>query len=96
MREPWGAGHTHSPVQAFAYAQGGVSFWGVQYHAEIPPAHMAGILVEAGEADAAMAGDLRACESDADAAIRLGVAPEDLAPATRLTELRNWLDHLRA
>jgi len=90
------AGNAHSPVQAFAYDEGGVSFWGVQYHPEVSPAHMAGVLVHAGETDAALIADLEVAETDAGAAIRLGGAPEDLAPATRLTELRNWLRHIRA
>jgi len=90
------AGNAHSSVQAFAYDQDGVSFWGVQYHPEIPPAHLAQVLVRAGETDAQLIADLEIAETDAGAAIRLGAAPEDLAPATRLTELRNWLSHIRA
>lgn len=90
------AGNAHSPVQAFAYDAGGVSFWGVQYHPEVPPAHMAQVLLRAGETDAAMIADLEIAETDAGAAIRLGAAPEDLAPATRLTELHNWVAHIRA
>ena len=88
------AGNAHSPVQGFVYEKNGVSFWGVQYHPEVPPAHMAEVLIRAGETDAAMIADLEVAETDTGAAIRLGAAPEDLVPATRLTELRNWVTHI--
>jgi GMP synthase (glutamine-hydrolysing) len=90
------AGNAHSPVQAFVYDQNGVRFWGVQYHPEVPPAHMAEVLIRAGETDAVMIADLRIAETDAGAARRLGATPDDLAPTTRLTELRNWVEHIRA
>jgi len=88
------AGNAHSPVQAFAYDQNGVRFWGVQYHPEITPPAMAGILDKIGSYPQSLRDDLRAAETDAGAAHRLGVAPEDLQPDRRLSEIRNWLENL--
>ena len=88
------AGNSHSLVQAFAYDAGGVRFWGVQYHPEVSPASMADVLTRIGGHDAAEIADLRAAETNADAARRLGAAPEDMQPAMRLTEIRNWLASL--
>ncbi|WP_071674535.1 type 1 glutamine amidotransferase [Nioella nitratireducens] len=90
------AGNSHSPVQAFAYEQAGVRFWGVQYHPEMSPACLAGILAEQGGHGAATLADLRHAETDAEAARRLGAAPEDVTPEGRLTEIRNWLASLSA
>lgn len=85
------AGNAHSPVQAFAYEQGQIRFWGVQYHPEIPPKTMATVLDKIGGYPAQIRDDLRAAETDAGAARRLGAAPGDLHPDQRVTELRNWL-----
>lgn len=89
------AGNAHSPVQGFAYDQEGLSFWGVQYHPEFPPAHLADVLTQAGETDTPLIADLARAETDAGAAIRLGATPEDFLPDTRMIELRNWMAHIR-
>jgi len=89
------AGNAHSPVQGIVYEQDGISFWGVQYHPEMSPAYMARVLARVGETDAQVIADIEVAETDTGAAIRLGAAPEDLVPATRLTELRNWVTHIR-
>lgn len=73
------ASNAHSPVQAFAYEQGGVRFWGSQYHPELTVGSITEILERVGLADAA--------EREA---LRQENLPE-LAPQTRMTELRNWL-----
>lgn len=90
------AGNAHSPVQAFAYDNGNIRFWGVQYHPEITPAAMAGILDEIGGYPQSLRDDLRLAETDAGAARRLGVAPGDLQPDQRVTEIRNWFNSLSA
>ena len=97
------ASNAHSPVQAFAYARDGVDFRGTQYHPEVAPPLIARALrQQQGDAGLAaylaayLAADLDRAETDADAAARLGAAPEDLALTVRATELRNWLSHVRA
>lgn len=88
------AGNAHSPVQAFAYERGGVRFWGVQYHPELSPADIAADFLRHGNGSEALRHDLSIAATDADAARRLGAAPQDMVPETRLTEIRNWLDSL--
>ncbi|MEM9348902.1 MAG: type 1 glutamine amidotransferase [Pseudomonadota bacterium] len=73
------ATNAHSPVQAFAYEKDGVDFWGVQYHPEYTPEYMRFTLQSRG-----------ASARDAEAAV--SPTPSD---TERMTELRNWLDHLR-
>lgn len=90
------AGNAHSPVQAFAYDDGKIRFWGVQYHPEITPQALAGILDEIGGYPQSLRDDLRQVETDADAARRLGAAPGDLQPDQRVTEIRNWFASLSA
>jgi GMP synthase (glutamine-hydrolysing) len=82
-------------VQAFAYEQGGVRFWGVQYHPEYTLPFIAGRAREWNRIPANIAGDIEQAEHSAEAAERLGVRIEDMQAEMRLTELRNWLSRLR-
>jgi len=87
------AGNAHSPVQAMAYEQGGVQFWGTQYHPEMSPRSVARGLRGYGLFQDRLA-DLEAleqAESDADAAARLGSSMAELSPTGRARELSNWL-----
>ncbi|WP_421701723.1 type 1 glutamine amidotransferase [Aliiroseovarius sp.] len=91
------AGNDHSPVQAMVYEQGGVRFWGTQYHPEMSPRSVADGLRGYGLFQDRLA-DLEAleqAEEDADAARRLGSSPAELAPPNRARELANWLDFVR-
>lgn len=88
------AGNAHSEVQAFVYEQGGIKFWGVQYHPEFTPAFIGAACGKWDRLPADEAADLAQADTDADAARRLGIRPDDLKPEVRLTELRNWLASL--
>ncbi|MGI3183941.1 type 1 glutamine amidotransferase [Nioella aestuarii] len=90
------AGNAHSPVQAFAYDDGATRFWGVQYHPEVTPHAMANVLEAIGGYPQSLCDDLRLAGTDAGAARRLGVAPGDLQPDQRVTEIRNWFNSLSA
>ena len=87
------AGNVHSPVQAMVYEQGGVCFWGVQYHPEYRIGDV-GLGVQ-GQGifggHASLARDCAAAAEDASAAARLGTSPDELAPESRLRELANWV-----
>jgi GMP synthase (glutamine-hydrolysing) len=72
------AENNHSEHQAFSYDQGGVSFWGAQYHPELRTKHVAyyledGDSIFAGKS--ALIADLNNAEIDAQAAARLGTVP---------------------
>ena len=87
----------HSENQAFSYDQGGVSFWGAQYHPELRTTHIAAYLEDrdsifAGKS--ALLADLTAAETDAQAAARLGTSPDALTASYRTIELANWLAHV--
>jgi GMP synthase (glutamine-hydrolysing) len=88
------AGNAHSGVQAFAYEQGGIKFWGMQYHPELDPTYLGPALGKIGKLDAAQASDMALVEEDPDAVARLGLRTTDMAPRVRMTELRNWLASL--
>ncbi|MCR9124676.1 MAG: type 1 glutamine amidotransferase [Rhodobacteraceae bacterium] len=88
------ARNDHSPVQAFAYERGGVRFWGVQYHPEYSPLHVAGFVESDGRLPETICDALRRCQEDAAAAALLGTTPEEQAPASRRIELGNWLKQL--
>lgn len=93
------AGNAHSTVQAFVYDREGVDFWGTQYHPEFSGQVIADILASRPDPSPealAFAADLRAADTDPQAAARLGAAPEALQVAQRATELVNWLAHVRA
>ncbi|WP_052261647.1 type 1 glutamine amidotransferase [Leisingera sp. ANG-M1] len=87
------AGNAHSPVQAMAYEQGGVRFWGAQYHPELRITDVGRNVQENAVfcGHASLAADCAAAETDAGAAARLGTSPQALAPETRLRELANWV-----
>ncbi|MEM6670067.1 MAG: type 1 glutamine amidotransferase [Pseudomonadota bacterium] len=90
------ARNAHSAVQAVAYEENGASFWGTQYHPEYTLSFTADAVERRGGADAAFLADLRAAETDPQAAKRLGASPSDLQPAARMTELRNWVAMVKA
>ncbi|MBI1417438.1 MAG: type 1 glutamine amidotransferase [Limimaricola sp.] len=87
------AGNDHSPVQVFAQIGDGVDFMGCQYHPEFAPVWLADILRGRG-ADPALCDALHDASERPAAAARLGIDGADLAPAARVTELRNWLAHV--
>ncbi len=103
------ATNASTAVQAVEIVHDRGTFWGVQYHPEIPLREMAQALrrqadqlVEQGLARApadveAMAGplaELDGAPSRVDLAWRLGVDRQVTDPACRTLELRNFLDHL--
>lgn len=88
------AENTHTPVQAMAYEQDGIRFWGVQYHPEYPLPFIGKGVAEWERWPADKASDLAVAHADAEAAHRLGARFEDLQTEMRVTELRNWLESL--
>jgi GMP synthase (glutamine-hydrolysing) len=88
------AGNDHTAVQAMAYAQNGVRFWGVQYHPEYTLPFIGQRVLDWGRMTKDMADDLQKAHVDAGAAARLGVRYQDMQTETRMTELRNWLSSL--
>ena len=76
------AGNAHSPAQAFVYESQGIRFWGCQYHPEYSPTYLGAYLRNTNRQAAAE----RMTEVLSDR--------EDLSPAIRRTELRNWLASL--
>ena len=90
------AGNQHSPIQAFSYEEGGIDFWGVQYHPEFTAAWVADLMRAPGTIwqNSQTADLLDIADSNTTAAKQLGVRAQDLSPHTRMTEVRNWLDHL--
>ncbi|MFC6639550.1 hypothetical protein GV827_12235 [Sulfitobacter sp. JBTF-M27] len=88
------AGNAHSGVQAMAYEQDGIRFWGVQYHPEIDPKHLGPSMARMGWMDDDAARDLAVSADDPEAAKRLGIRAEDMKPDVRMTELCNWLSSL--
>lgn len=88
------AGNAHSGVQAFAFEQNGIKFWGMQYHPELDPTDLGPSLGRLGKIDSQEAADMGQMEHDAAAAERLGLRVSDTNPQTRMTELRNWLASL--
>ena len=71
------AGHTHSPVQAFAHETDDITFWGTQYHPEFTCAQVAVWLEERGKTQPDLA-----WEDETPA----------MALAVRARELHNWLE----
>lgn len=90
------AGNAHSPVQAMAYAQDGVDFWGVQYHPECSARDVARWLRARGAPQGVLADDLDQADFEDDAAARVGLRPHDLTVAARTRELGNWLAHVKS
>ncbi len=92
------AGNAHSPVQAMTYNANGVSFWGMQYHPELPTVAIADYVQNEDSLfakGADLAADLLAAGTDLSAAMRLGCTPDDLRESVRTTELANWLAYIR-
>ena len=102
------AQNAFSSVQAAEIRHDGGTFWGVQYHPEFSLDLLAALFERGWEmlagsgyvadqaAARAHAEEFRALHRDPsrhDIAWRLGVQPEMIDPARRLTELRNWLEH---
>ena len=79
------AQNDHCPVQAFACQTGGVDFWGVQYHPELPPADLAALIKGVAT--------LNAEHRDVADALAEGGSPATDS-RDRLREIANWLDHL--
>lgn len=90
------AGNAHSPVQAMAYDQGGVDYWGTQYHPELSPADIATYVRTSGvlQGSEQLATDLERAHHDGAAAGRIGARPADLPVPVRARELANWLAHV--
>ena len=95
------AANDHTGIQAFAYDQGDVSFWGVQYHPEATVKDVGYWFSRAtsaeGHENRAKAGKqiARIAEDPvlhADSAARHRVGVDILDRAYHLTEIRNWLD----
>jgi GMP synthase (glutamine-hydrolysing) len=91
------AENAHSKVQAFAYQEQGVDFWGTQYHPEMRPRDVAdtlrvknGIFSESTE----LISDLSALADSPTVAEKFGTTPQAQTDAQRTLELRNWLRHL--
>lgn len=91
------AGNAHSPVQVFAYEQGGARVWATQYHPELAAAGIAAYLRSKGifSLHQALAEDLEQAETCEDSAARLGTSRQALSLQARSTELANWLQMLR-
>ena len=92
------AENAHSENQAFSYDNGGVSFWGAQYHPELCLTHVAHYLEDddsifAGKLD--LIADLHNAENDTQAAARLGTSQDALTASYRTIELANWLAHVK-
>ncbi len=92
------AENAHTAVQAMVYAEGGVDFWGTQYHPESSPQDIAVYVRARGifEHLVGLAEDLEDAEQDEEAAHRLGATPMCLALETRTRELANWLTQVEA
>jgi len=92
------ATNAHSPIQAFAYKQGGVNFWGVQYHPEFTAAWVADLMRAPGtlwqNSEAATLLDV--ADTDMNAVKQLGARGNDLRPEVRMTEIKNWFKHIDA
>ena len=82
--------NAHTRVQAMVYEQGGVRFWGTQYHPELSHHRLANSLARLGLRDADYRADLLHADDPISAA-RIGANADDLAFQTRTLELQNWL-----
>ena len=88
------AGNAHSPVQAMAYEQGDICFWGVQYHPELTALDIARYLrMKDGffPGEDALISDLDSAPTDEAAASRIGTTCAGLAAPQRTLELANWM-----
>jgi len=102
------SGNAMSPIQAAEIRHGNGVFWGIQYHPEFDLHEIARLIVRYADglikdglfADppavdrfTSEAEALAADPSRRDLAWRLGVDRDILDPSTRLTEVRNWIEH---
>jgi len=102
------SGNAMSPIQAAEIRHGNGVFWGIQYHPEFDLHEIARLvtlhtdaLIAAGLFADPEAVSRFTAEADAlavdparrDLAWRLGVDRDILDPSTRLTEVRNWIEH---
>lgn len=85
-------------VQAMAFEEGGVDFWGTQYHPELAARDIATYVRTPGIFDdhRSLAEDLDIADIDDAAARRLGSTSSALHIEQRTLELQNWLVHLQA
>lgn len=85
-------------VQAMAYEDGGVNFWGTQYHPELAARDIATYVRTPGIFDdhRPLAEDLDIADTDDAAARRLGATSSALHIKQRTLELQNWLAHIEA
>ena len=103
------AGNASTAVQAAEIRSGTGTFWGVQYHPELPPEEVADALrrqadglIEQGlarnrgdvEAVASLLATLDEAPGRADVQWRLGTNEQVADPYVRMLELRNFLVHL--
>jgi len=103
------SGNAMSAIQAAEIRHGNGVFWGVQYHPEFDLHEITRLIVRYADgliadglfadrdALAGFAAEAEALHADPagrrDLAWRLGVDADVLDPATRLTEVRNWIKH---
>jgi len=93
------ATNDHSSIQAFAYTNNGVDFWGTQYHPELTTKQIADFMRDPTRIfsdHTHMIPDLDNAETDTDAAGRLGTTPQALSFEHRTRELANWLAHVKS
>jgi len=86
------ASNNHSPIQAFAYQDDTVDFWGTQYHPEFTAekvSHYVGL-----KGNQVLCDDLAQAPNNEGAAKRIGITLHELAVPTRTLELQNWLRHI--
>lgn len=92
------AGNQHSAVQAMAYRQNGIDFWGTQYHPELSSRDIAQAIRSDGlfKGQSQAADDLDLAETDELAARRVGTTTRDQQPQSRARELFNWLAYVES
>ncbi len=93
------ASNSHSPVQAMVYEQGGVRFWGTQYHPEYTLQEILDCVSDKSSlfyCEKTKRANLQAANQNpaGEAAQKLGARGDDLQPHVRHTELVNWLHSL--
>jgi len=94
------ATNDHSMVQGFVYETGAENFWGVQYHPEASLLDFAGVLRSGSGIfgiDDPLADLMEAAHENpmGEAAENLGAHGNDFVKEIRMSELANWLDHIK-